>query len=146
MSLIAGITQPVFLAGELKAREQSAVYLAEQAYATLVSTTLTAFQEVEDSLSREQTLRAQHTATKEAVKFAQGGLDLALDRYQSGIENYQTVLEAQRRLFDSLRTEINIRNALLQNRIDIYLALGGDFSEQIDRDPQDSLPQIAAKN
>lgn len=133
MTLIAGIAQPVFLAGELKAREQSAVYQAEAAYASLVNTTLNAFQEVEDSLSRENALKAQHTATKEAVRFAQGGLDLALDRYQSGIENYTTVLEAQRRLFGSRQNEINIRNALLQNRIGIYLALGGDFVSAADR-------------
>ena len=143
-TLVAGLVQPVFLAGELKAREQSALYQAEASYASLVNTTLTAFQEVEDSLSREESLKAQHTAVKEAVKFAQGGLDLALDRYQSGIENYTTVLEAQRRLFDSRRNEINIRNALLQNRIGIHLALGGDFSTTPDRDPSQDLPQIAA--
>lgn len=143
-SLIAGIVQPVFLAGELKARENSALYQAEASYAALVKTTLTAFQEVENSLSREEALQAQHQATKEAVKFAQGGLDLALDRYQSGIENYTTVLEAQRRLFDSRRNEINIRNALLQNRIGIHLALGGDFSETEGRDPTADLPEITA--
>lgn len=145
-TLIAGIAQPVFLAGQLKAREQSAVYEAEAAYASLVGTTLNAFQEVEDSLSREQALQAQHDATKEAVKFAQSGLDLALDRYQSGIENYTTVLEAQRRLFDSRRNEINIRNALLQNRIGIHLALGGDFSEIPERDPTNNLPKITAQS
>lgn len=144
-TLIAGIVQPVFLAGELKARENSALYQAEASYAALVKTTLTAFQEVENSLSREEALQAQHRATKEAVKFAQGGLDLALDRYQSGIENYTTVLEAQRRLFDSRRNEINIRNALLQNRIGIHLALGGDFSDTVDRDPTADLPQITAQ-
>lgn len=145
-SLIAGIVQPVFLAGELKARENSALYQAEASYASLVKTTLNAFQEVEDSLSREEALQAQHQATKEAVKFAQGGLDLALDRYQSGIENYTTVLEAQRRLFNSRRNEINIRNALLQNRIAIHLALGGDFSDNEQRDPTAELPQVTANN
>ena len=142
MTLIAGIAQPVFQAGALKSREQQAVYQAESSYAALVKTTLDAFQDVEDSLSRENALQDQHRAIKEAVTFAQGGLDLALDRYQSGIENYTTVLESQRRLFGSMRTEINLRNALVQNRVGIHLSLGGDFSSIEDRDPTENLPSI----
>ena len=142
LTLLGGITQPVFQAGALRSLEDQALYQAETAYANLLKTTLTAYQEVEDSLSRETSLFDQHSATKQAVGFAQSGLDLALDRYQSGIENYTTVLESQRRLFDSMRSEINLRNALLQNRIGIHLALGGDFSDIPNREPTESLPTI----
>ncbi|NND81078.1 MAG: efflux transporter outer membrane subunit [Gammaproteobacteria bacterium] len=144
VSLLSSLTQPLFQAGALRSREDQAVYQAEEAYAQLVRTTLNAFEEVENSLSRESLLVDQHHAIKEAVNFAQGGLDLALDRYQSGIENYTTVLESQRRLFDSMRTELNIRNALLQNRIGIHLALGGDFVSSDNRDPTADLPDIIA--
>lgn len=127
-SIIASLTQPIFAAGALKAQERIAFNDAEIAYASLLSTTLTAFEEVENSLTREEVLLEQHKAIKEAVKLAQGGLDLALDRYQTGIENYTTVLQSQRSLFDSLSNELNLRNSLLQNRIGIHLALGGDFA------------------
>jgi len=133
-NIISSLTQPIFAAGSLKARERTAYNDAEIAYASLVTTTLTAFEEVENSLTRETVLFEQHTAIKEAVKLAQGGLNLALDRYQSGIENYTTVLQSQRSLFDSLSNELNLRNALLQNRIGIHLALGGDFATGDDRD------------
>jgi len=145
LTLVSGLTQPVFQSGALRSREDQAIFRAEGAYATLVKTTLNAFEEVENSLSREALLLEQHRAIKEAVEFAQGGLDLALDRYQSGIENYTTVLESQRRLFDSMRNEINIRNALVQNRIGIHLALGGDFTDIPDRTPTNDLPTINAK-
>lgn len=144
-TLISSISQPVFQAGALKSLEEQALYQAESAYASLVKTTLTAFEEVENSLSRETLLKEQHTAIKEAVTLAQGGLDLALDRYQSGIENYTTVLQSQRSLFDSRRNELNIRNALLQNRIGIHLALGGDFSEFENRDALADLPGVISK-
>lgn len=127
-NIIGSLTQPIFAAGALKAQERRAYNDAEIAYASLLKTTLTAFEEVENSLTRENVLFEQHSAIKEAVKLAQGGLDLALDRYQSGIENYTTVLQSQRSLFDSLSNELNLRNALLQNRIGIHLALGGDFA------------------
>ncbi|MBT8115480.1 MAG: TolC family protein [Arenicella sp.] len=142
-TLISGVTQPLFLAGALKSRQDQALYQAETAYASLLKTTLTAFEEVENSLSRESLLRERHRATAAAVEFAQNGLDLALDRYQSGIENYTTVLESQRRLFNSMASELNIRNALLQNRIDIHLALGGDFSNIADRNATADLPDIS---
>ena len=73
---------------------------------------------------------------------AENGLELALDRYKLGIENYNTVLESQRRVFDSKQNEINIRNALLQNRIGLHLALGGDFSDDVDDTQLQSLPTI----
>jgi len=139
-SLLASVTQPIFQSGALKSREEQAFYQAESAYASLVKTTLTAFEEVENSLSQESLLFEQHRAIKKAVKLAQGGLDLALDRYQSGIENYTTVLQSQRSLFDSRRNELNIRNALLQNRIGLHLALGGSFSDIENRNPIDTLP------
>lgn len=142
MTLIGGVAQPIFQAGALKARAQGQIHQAEASYASFVKTTLNAFLEVEDALSRETSLKQQHMAIKKAVKFAQGGLDLALDRYQSGIENYTTVLQSQRRLFDSMRNEINLRNALLQNRIAIHLALGGDFSDEDDRNPLENLPSV----
>ena len=139
-TLISSITQPLFQAGALRSLEEQAYLDAESAYASLVRTTLSAFEEVENSLSRESLLQEQHIAINEAVKLAQGGLDLALDRYQSGIENYTTVLESQRSLFIDKSNEINLRNALLQNRIDIHLALGGDFATEAAREQMAGLP------
>ena len=133
-TMVAGLVAPVFAAGALRAARDQAYYQAESAYANLLSTALTAFEEVENSLSREETLNQQHTAIKEAVKLAEGGLNLALDQYQSGIETYTTVLQSQRSLFNSLENELNIRNALLQNRIGLHLALGGDFRSVEDRE------------
>lgn len=142
---ILNLTQPVFAAGSLRSREDQAYNDAEAAYATLVKTSLTAFEEVENTLSQETLLKQQYEATKEAVKLAQGGLNLALDRYQSGIENYNTVLDSQRSLFNSMSNEINIQNALLQNRIGIHLALGGNFSKQENRNVLNQLPSPISK-
>ncbi|MEO0367159.1 MAG: efflux transporter outer membrane subunit [Pseudomonadota bacterium] len=126
-NILGGLALPLFQAGALKARSEQAAYQAEAAYASLVRTTISAFEEVENAINLESSLKQQNEALKKAVDLAQGGLDLALDRYQSGIENYQTVLQSQRSVFSSKQTELNVRNALLQNRITLFLALGGDF-------------------
>jgi multidrug efflux system outer membrane protein len=128
-SLVTNLALPIFQAGALRSRAQQAAFQAEAAYAGLLRTSLSAFEEVENAISRETALKAQHEALKKAVDLAQGGLDLALDRYQSGIENYQTVLQSQRSVFNSKLNELNLRNAILQNRISLHLALGGDFGQ-----------------
>jgi NodT family efflux transporter outer membrane factor (OMF) lipoprotein len=128
-TLVAGLTQPIFQAGALKSRQNQAVLSAEAAYASLVKTALVAFEEVENGLSQEDALRQRHKSISQAVDYASSGLDLALDQYQSGIVSYNTVLQAQRRLYDSLENELNLRNAILQNRIGLHLALGGNFTD-----------------
>ena len=37
-------------------------------------------------------------------------------------------LESQRRVFDAKRSLLQLQNQRLQNRIDLYLALGGEFA------------------
>jgi len=139
---VSDLTAPIFAAGALRSLRDQALYSAESAYANLLTTTLTAFEEVENALSQEKLLKEQKTAIQEAVTLAENGLELALDRYKLGIENYNTVLESQRRVFDSKQNEINIRNALLQNRIGLHLALGGDFSDDVDDTKPQLLPTI----
>jgi len=39
-----------------------------------------------------------------------------------------------------MQNEINIRNALLQNRIGIHLALGGDFATELSDSEEKPLP------
>ena len=142
-TLVAGIAAPIFAAGSLRSARDQAYHEAESAYANLLRTALTAFEEVENSLSQETLLAQQHAAIKEAVNLAEGGLNLALDQYQSGIETYTTVLQSQRSLFDTLENELNIRNALLQNRIGLHLALGGDFlSTEIRENENHEPPSI----
>ena len=54
----------------------------------------------------------------------------AADQYQRGLVAYTTVLESQRQAFDAESTVVQLKNQLLQNRITLYLALGGEFSTE----------------
>jgi outer membrane protein TolC len=40
------------------------------------------------------------------------------------------VLESQRQAFDAESTVVQLRNLLLQNRISLFLALGGEFATE----------------
>jgi outer membrane protein TolC len=127
-SIAGGLTQPLFNAGRLKAIEAQAfaqVQRAEQIYLDLV---YNAFADVENAISRSMSLRSQYESFLEAEKNSSAALNLALEQYQRGLVAYTTVLESQRQAFDAESTVVQLKNQLLQNRIALYLALGGEFS------------------
>ena len=56
---------------------------------------------------------------------------LAEDRYRSGLTAFITVLESQRREVEAKILWISARRQRLDNRIDLYLALGGGYQETL---------------
>jgi NodT family efflux transporter outer membrane factor (OMF) lipoprotein len=129
-SLAGGITQPLFNAGRLKALEDQAaarVQLVEQQYLQLV---YRAFADVENAISRASSLQQRYESFLDAETNSRAALELALEQYQRGLVSYTTVLESQRQAFDAEATVVQLRNQLLQNRISLYLSLGGEFSTE----------------
>jgi NodT family efflux transporter outer membrane factor (OMF) lipoprotein len=127
-SLVGGITQPVFQAGRLGALENQAAARVRESEQIYLDVVFQAFAEVENAISRSVSLSERYASFVEAEKNAISALRLATDQYQRGLISYTTVLESQRRAFDAATTVIQLRNDLLQNRISLYLALGGEFS------------------
>lgn len=136
-SVFGGLTAPIFDSGRLEAEEEQAVANIKLAEANYNQALLNAFQEVEAGLINETLLQQQEAALKTASEESQAAEDLAFDQYQSGLLNFVTVLESQRRSFDAQSTEIDVRNQRLQNRINLYLALGGAFIDETPH-PQDT--------
>ncbi len=126
-SLLGNLTQPLFNAGRLKALEEQARARVVQAENQYLDKLYRAFSEVENALSRKASLQLQYQATLAAEKNAVAGLTLAKEQYHRGLVTYTTVLESQRRAFDAQSSVIDLRNKLIQNRIALYLALGGSF-------------------
>ena len=54
---------------------------------------------------------------------------LAEERYRAGLENYITVLDSQRSAVSAEASVITARRSRLENRVDLYLALGGGFEQ-----------------
>ena len=128
-NLAANLTKPIFDAGKIKSQVQRAKAQREQAKYQYVQTTLQAFAEVETALAAETYLVKQVTALSNAAKEANEAEKLAQDDYLAGLAGLVTVLESQRRVFDAKRSLIDLQNLRLQNRIDLYLALGGEFTQ-----------------
>lgn len=128
-TLLAGITQPVFEGGRLRAEEALARAEHREAWALYARTVLTALQEVESALASESLLINQENALANAAREAREAAQLATDRYQRGLVDIITLQETQRRAFTAESAYLSTARERLDNRVSLYLALGGDFGD-----------------
>lgn len=127
-SIAANLVQPIFQGGRLTGNLDRAKANAVEALANYGQAALDAFNDVEKSLAAEQYLDRSVAALKEASTESAEAEQAAWQRYQRGLTDIITVLESQRRAFDSESAYIVARTQRLNNRVNLYLALGGDFS------------------
>lgn len=132
---VAGqVTSRLFEGGRLRAqvrlRESQARELSWQ-YARIV---LTAMAEVERALVQEQYLRRRVDNLQASAVAARHAEALSQKRYQRGITTLLEVLETQRRRQNAERNLLAAQRASWTARINLHLALGGDWV--IDGDKQ----------
>jgi NodT family efflux transporter outer membrane factor (OMF) lipoprotein len=128
-SLSGSLLQPLFNSGALAAREAQARGELKQKEQQYLDNILQAFAEVESALIGEQNLRAQYQRSVAAERSALAAEELSFEQYQRGLVTYTTVLEAERRAVDAQSNVVQLKRRRLRNRIDLYLALGGNFSD-----------------
>ena len=126
-TLVSGLIQPLFQGGRLRANIDHSASRVEEAIAGYAQTALAAYAEVESTLAAESFLADREAFLKTAVEQSRAAELLAEERYRSGLEDFITVLEAQRRAFTAESTMIQERRLRLENRVDLHLALGGGF-------------------
>jgi len=119
---------PLFTGGALRA--QSEIRTAEQneAMAHYVTTALKAFGDVENALSSEFALADREQILTAAVSDAQRALELAETRYRVGSGDLRQV-EQQQLAYESARmTLLRVQSERRVQRVNLHLALGGDFA------------------
>lgn len=97
--------------------------------ATYIQKVLRAFGEVEMALAAERFLTEQERALQDAAQQSIASEKLAEGRYDAGLQDYLSFLEAQRNSFLAQSELITAKRQRLDARIDLYLALGGDYLE-----------------
>lgn len=123
--LLAGLMQPIFTGDRLEANVRLNQAKVEEAVNLYHSTALNAFQEVEQALAAEQWLREQEKALQEAVKQTEASQKLAVYSYSQGLIQILTLLDSYRSTFTAQSDYLIVQRQLLNNRINLYLALGG---------------------
>jgi NodT family efflux transporter outer membrane factor (OMF) lipoprotein len=128
-SLLGNVVQPLFQGGRIRAGIDRAEARAAEELAIYANTALLAFSEVETALAADSLLadRAGFLAT--SAEQSRAAENIADDRYRAGLGDYITVLESQRLALQAEGDLITARQLRLENRVDLYLALGGGFSQ-----------------
>ena len=85
----------------------------------------TAFREVADALAVQGTIDQQVSAQQSLTDAITETYRLSKKRYSKGIDNYLSVLDAQRSLYSAEQGLIALRLAKLANEVRVYAILGG---------------------
>lgn len=127
-TLAGRFTQVITEGGAVSAEARAALARNEGLLHNYAQAALEAFREVEATLAADRSLAAQETFLASELEQAALAERQAERDYSEGINpNILSVLEAQRRANNARASMIRLRNQRLQNRIDLHLALGGDF-------------------
>ncbi|MEM9282947.1 MAG: efflux transporter outer membrane subunit [Verrucomicrobiota bacterium] len=126
-SIASSLVQQVYQGGEIVAAAREALANNEVAIRTFAELALLAFQDVESFLDAERSLAEQQVFLETELRQANLALDQAEREYSEGLVGILELLEAQRRAVSARTDMIELRNQRLRNRVDLHLALGGDF-------------------
>lgn len=127
-ALLGGISVPLLDAGAAKAQVQAQEAALEQARASYQSAVLTALKDVEDALvalngDRERLTRLQNAATA-----AGNAALMAQQRFNSGLIDFQTVLQTQRSLLSTQDSVASTQADISADHVRLYKALGGGWN------------------
>ena len=134
----AGFIGPLLNSQVLGFQQEAAEAQAKQALAQYEQSILVAFREVEDALVAVRTARAQNEAQQQQVAALQSALKLAELRYKGGLANYLDVLVSRRNLFEAELALTSSRRLHLVSVVQLYKALGGGWSPDMDGPKVDS--------
>lgn len=128
-NLTAGIVQPIFDAGRLKAGQRSAEARYQQGVAQYVQTVLDAFAEVEQALLTRELQLDRRTRELRFLEEARATQRVAENRYVRGLIIYLDVLNAQITRFQAEDSLVLVDLAIYRNRVALHQALGGGWGQ-----------------
>jgi NodT family efflux transporter outer membrane factor (OMF) lipoprotein len=128
-SVSAGLTQPIFHGGALRAQ----VTFSDAHYRELLrsyhKTVISAFSNVEDALIAAQQTGEQQVRQQQAVNQARRAFQFAQTQMSAGIVNILTVLNTENALFSAQDELVQIQYSHLQSLVALYTALGGGWQQ-----------------
>ena len=122
------LVAPLFEGGLRRAQEAAANATLRAAGESYKATVLTAFQQVEDSLSNLRILAHELQQENEAVSAADHAVQMAMSLYRDGATNYLDVVVAQTSALQAEQAALSLQTRELQASVQLVRALGGGWS------------------
>jgi multidrug efflux system outer membrane protein len=120
---------PIFEGGQISAQVKQEKASYEENVANYRETVLTAFQNVEDSLSSLRYQAEQQEAQDRAYKAYKAALDLTNARYTTGLVSYFDVIQAQGLELTAEQTDVQVRGNRIATTVQLVKALGGGWAD-----------------
>jgi outer membrane protein, multidrug efflux system len=128
-SIGAGLTQPIFHGGALRAQVAFSKARYTELLTTYHKTVLTAFGNVEGALVATQQTAEEQKRQQEAVTTARRAFDYAQLQMSAGTVNILTVLNTENALFSAQDQLVQVNYLHLQALVDLFTALGGGWQQ-----------------
>ncbi len=129
-SLGTNLTQNILTGGVVKGEIKTRKSKEREALADLQSTVLKAFGEVEGALARDKWLTKRIEEMQKALDLANDAAKAAEEDFSEANTDALTVLTAQTRRIEIASSVVLLRRLQLDNRVNLHLALGGEFRSQ----------------
>ena len=126
-SLVGGVTQPIFQGGRLLSQARAQNYLAESSWWQYKKVVLNAITEVENSLSKEESISYQLEHLYAAKKEAKLESEIYQQRYKSGLADILELMQIQIKEADVEKQIVSLHAMQMSNRMDLSLAMGIGF-------------------
>jgi len=124
------ITVPIFEGGRLRASLDVARIQRDIGIAQYQKAIQTAFSEVANDLAARGTYDDQIASLERYITALQRSLDLSLERYRNGVDDYLSVLTAQSNLYSGQQMLVAVRLNRLTNLVALYKDLGGGWIQR----------------
>jgi outer membrane protein, multidrug efflux system len=131
-SIAPRVSWPIFSGGRIRANIRVQDARQEQALRQYEKAVLTALEEVENALSAHARELRRQESLRASVAANQRALDLAMDRYTSGLESFLSVLDAQRSVYAAEDQLVQSERNAVVSLIAVYKSLGGGWSLEAD--------------
>jgi NodT family efflux transporter outer membrane factor (OMF) lipoprotein len=130
--LVAGVRFPILSGGRIRANIHVQDARQEQALRQYEKAVLGAVEEVENALSAQTREQHRLDALRASVAANRRALDLATERYTGGLENFLSVLDAQRAVYATEDAQAQSETNAMVSLIAVYKALGGGWTSDTD--------------
>ena len=132
-SLGPSLNWPLFTAGKIRGNIAVQNARQEQAALQFEKSVYLALEDVEGSLISFGQEQKRYASLSRSVTATRRASSLANDRYKAGLENFLTVLEADRQLLLAEEAQVTSQTQASLDLVRLYKALGGGWGEVPDR-------------
>lgn len=128
-SLGPSLSLPLFDGGRRRATVELRKAEQQEAAVSYQRTVLRAWHEIDDALTGYASEQVRNAELAESVRSSRAALEVASTRYEHGLTNFLSVLDAQRTLLRTQRDYADSSTTIATRLVALYKALGGGWKD-----------------